>query len=174
DYRLLFFQGEIYRRLARSQAFRRKTQSAAAPRQAHMQSFLVIGFEKHAAVRIHHGDGVIQHHAQHFVERELGVEERGSRGQLVQLAQARAGAANRVGAGDAPHAGQQVGDGVFAGGRGGAVDNLVRIDDAEGDDVAVLQFAAFHLFAVYEEPTALAAIFDVMLVGLNYDRSAST
>jgi hypothetical protein len=71
DYRLLFFQGEIYRRLARSQAFRRKTQSAATPRQAHMQRFLVIGFEKHAAVGVHNGDGVIQHHAQHFVEREL-------------------------------------------------------------------------------------------------------
>jgi hypothetical protein len=101
------------------------------------------------------------------------MQQRGGGEELVELAQARAGAANCVGAGDVPHASQQVGDGVFAGGSGGAVDNLVRIVDAEGDDVAVLQLAAFHLFAVYEEPAALAAIFDVMLVGLNYDRGAS-
>jgi len=61
---------------------------------------------------------------------------------------------------------------VFAGGSGGAVDDFVGVVDAEGDDVAILQLAAFHLFAVDEQAAALAAILDVKFVGFDHYRGA--
>ena len=103
------------------------------------------------------------------------MQQRGGREQLVELAQARACAAHRVRPGDGQlHTREQLGNGVFTGTlSGGAVDNFVGVVDAEGNHVAVLQLAALHLFAIYEEAPALAAIFDVILVGLHHHRRAS-
>jgi len=71
DNRFPLAQGELYRGLAGGQAFRWQAQAAAAPRQADVQGALVVGFQKHTAIGVHHGNGVIEHHAQHFVERKL-------------------------------------------------------------------------------------------------------
>src|ERR1700676_2070475 len=60
---------------------------------------------------------------------------------------------------------------AYCGGRG-TVNDFVGIINAEVNHVAILQLAAFHLFAIYKEASALAAIFDVILVGLDDDRGA--
>jgi hypothetical protein len=46
---------------------------------------------------------------------------------------------------------------------------LVRILEPKANDVAILQFAAFDLAAVYEKPAALSAILNVELVGFRDD-----
>src|SRR5713101_1529008 len=50
---------------------------------------------------------------------------------------------------------------------GRAEDDLVRVLEAEGDGVAILQLAAIDFFPVDEEAAALAAIPDVEAIGLD-------
>src|SRR5258708_32351332 len=50
---------------------------------------------------------------------------------------------------------------------GRAEDDLVRVLEAEGDGVAILQLAAIDFFPVDEEAAALAAILDVEAIGLD-------
>ena len=166
----MFSQSELYGGLTGSKAFRWQAQSAAAARQPHVQSAFIVGFEQDAAVGVHHGDGVVQHHAEHFVERQLRMEQRGGSEKLIELAETCAGACHDVGAGDVLHTRKQVWNRLITDGCGGAIDNLVGVFHSEGDDVAVLQLAAFDLLAIHEEAAALAAIFDVMFVGLHHHR----
>src|SRR5277367_4744740 len=62
--------------------------------------------------------------------------------------------------------------GIGAGVCGGAVNDFVGIIEAERDGITVLQFTAFHLFAVDEQTPALTAIFDVKLARFGDDSSA--
>src|SRR5205814_444110 len=63
-------------------------------------------------------------------------------------------------------------DGGFFRAAGEPEKDFVGILEAESDDVAVLQFAAFHFFAVDVKPAALAAILDVKTVGFDDDGGA--
>src|SRR5258705_10852747 len=53
-----------------------------------------------------------------------------------------------------------------------AINDLVRIFQAEGDDIARLQLAAFRLFAVYVKPTALPAVFNIEMISFTDDSGA--
>ncbi len=97
------------------------------------------------------------------------MQERRRGEELIELAETGAGAGHDVGARDVFHAGQEVGNGLLGRMGCGAVDDFVGVLDAEADDVAILQLAAFHFLAVDEKAAALAAIFNVVLVGLDDD-----
>ena len=75
--RRLLLQRELDGRLAWCQAFGRKTKSAAAPGKFHFKSAAGVGFQEQAAVGVSDRDRMIQHMAQHDVERKLRVEQRG-------------------------------------------------------------------------------------------------
>ena len=84
--------------------------------------------------------------------------------QKIQFAEA---APARFRAGDVLDTRQQVWDRFFTRATGQAKENLVGVLQAEGNHVAVLQFAALHLLAVDEEPAPLAPILHVVTVRLN-------
>ena len=89
--------------------------------------------------------------------------------QQIQFAKSAAG---WLGTGDVLDARQQMRQGISAGVCGRAINNFVRVVEAEGDGVAVLQFAAFGFLAVDEQAAALAAILDVVLAGFGDDGGA--
>src|SRR6267154_1613138 len=101
------------------------------------------------------------------------MEQGGGGEELVELAEAGARAGYDIGASDVLHASQKVGNGLLGGVCRGAIDNFVGVFHSEADDVAVLQFAAFHFLAVDEKTAALAAIFNVVLVGFDDDGAAA-
>src|SRR6184192_3672325 len=63
-------------------------------------------------------------------------------------------------------------DGGFVRAAGEPEKDFVGVLEAEGDDIAVLQLAALHFFAVDVKPAALAAILDVKTVGFDDDGGA--
>ena len=62
--------------------------------------------------------------------------------------------------------------GIFVRTFGGAEDDLVGVVKAEGDGVAILEFATFDFFAVDEEAAALAAILEIETIGFDHDGGA--
>src|SRR5579885_3681322 len=115
------------------------------------------------------GNGVAEHLLEDGIERKLGVQQLARFKQKIQFAQAAGGA--RFGAGDVLDASEHVlhRAGMLA---AGAEDDFVGVFETEGDGVAVLEFAAFDLFAVHEEAAFLSAVFQIELVGFIDDGRA--
>src|SRR6266436_347240 len=151
NHRGLLFQRELDGGLAGRKAFGRKAKTPAAPCEFHSKRADGVGFEKQAAVGIGYGDRVIQHVAQHDVERQLGMQQRSCFEQPLELGQTTATAARRLRAGYVLHAREELRKRIGVRTLAGAEDDLVRVLEAEGDRVAVLQFAAFDFFAVDEQ-----------------------
>src|ERR1700736_4888664 len=103
------------------------------------------------------------------------MQQRRGGEELIELGEV-ATAAGRVrrggGTGNVLDAGEQVGQGIVGGAGGGAVKDFVGVVEAEGNEVAILEFPAFDFFVIDEEAATLAAILDVVLVGLYDDRGA--
>src|SRR5258706_236731 len=164
NHRRLLLQRKLDGGLAGHKAFGRKAKTPAAPCEFHSKRAAGVGFEKQAAVGIGYGDRVIHHVAQHDVERQLGMQQRSCFEQPLELGQTTATAARRLRAGYVLHAREELRKRIGVRTLAGAEDDLVRVLEAEGDRVAVLQFAAFDFFAVDEQAAALAAILDVEAV----------
>src|SRR5207302_8352960 len=87
DHRRLLFKGKLDGSLAGCHAFRWYAQCAIAPREFYFQRFRRVLFEQQAAIRIGHGDGVIQHVAQRFVEGKLRMQQGTGFEQALELNQ---------------------------------------------------------------------------------------
>ncbi len=112
---------------------------------------------------------MVEHVAEDDFERKLGVKERSGFEEALEFCEAAAGL---LGAGDVLHACEEVRKG-FVGGAGGRTENdFVGILEAEADNVAVLELAAFHFFAVDEKAAALAAVLDVEAIAFDDDGGA--
>src|SRR6266849_4027067 len=135
DDRRLMLQSELDGGLAGREAFGGKTKSAAAPSEFYFERAAGIGFEQQTAIGVGDGDGVIQHVAQHHVERQLRVQQRGRFQEALEFHKA---AARRLRAGDMLHPSEQLGKGIPLRALGGAEDDLVRVVESEGDRVAIL------------------------------------
>src|SRR6202171_3566805 len=92
------------------------------------------------------------------------MKKRGGFKEKLQLAEP---AADMLRTGDVLDASEEQRNRIIIGALGGAEDDLVRVVEAEGDGVAVLEFAAIDFFAVDEEAAALAAILDIVAIGFD-------
>src|SRR5260370_4973522 len=112
---------------------------------------------------------MMQHVAQQYVKRKLGMQQGGRFQEALEFDQA---AARRLRAGDVLHAREQLGKRIAVSALDGAEDDLVRVVETEGNRVAILQFAAIDFLPVHEEAATLAAILDIEAIGLD-DRSGA-
>jgi len=87
----------------------------------------------------------------------------------VELAKA---AAHWFGAGDVLDAREEIGERLVAAGGAGAKEEFVGILETKSDRIAVIQKAAFDLFAVDEQPAPLPAVFDVKSARFGNQRGA--
>src|SRR6202158_6422516 len=92
------------------------------------------------------------------------MKKRGGFKEKLQLAEP---PADMLRTGDVLDASEEQRNRIIIGALGGAEDDLVRVVEAEGDGVAVLEFAAIDFFAVDEEAAALAAILDIVAIGFD-------
>ena len=75
DHWRLLFECKLDGSLAGCHAFRRQAQCAVAPGEFYFQRIRRVSFEEQAPIRIGHGNGMIQHVAQCFIERKLRVQQ---------------------------------------------------------------------------------------------------
>src|SRR5712691_680367 len=167
DWRMLL-ERQLDGGLAGCETFRRKAESAAAAREPHLQSSGGVGFQQQPAVRVGDRHGMIQHRAENGIERKLRMKKSGGFEEKVQLAEPSAG---RLGTGDVLDAGEQAWNGFVLGRAGGTEDDFIRVLEAETEDIAVVELAAFHFFAVDEKAAALATILNIVKIGFDDDRS---
>jgi hypothetical protein len=164
NHRRTLTEGELNGGLAGSEALRRKAETAGTASEADFEGPRGVGFKKHAAIGVGDRDRVIDHQSQRFIERNLGVQEGSGFEEQVELAKA---ATDRFRAGDVFDAREEMGKGLLAAGVAGSKEELVGIFETKRDGIAVIQKAAFDFFAVDEQPSPLAAVFDVQAARLD-------
>src|SRR5437879_11071079 len=91
---------------------------------------------------------MVQHVAEHYVQRELRVQQGSGFQQTLELDEA---AARGLRAGDVLDSGEEVRKRGFISAGIRTENDLVRIVNPESDGVAVLKLAALHFFAVDEK-----------------------
>jgi hypothetical protein len=160
--RRVLAESELDRSLAGGEAFGRETYIAATASEANFERAAGVGFKEHAAVRIGNGDGVSEHAAEDFIERELGVKKSRGFEEAIEIAEA---ATRGLGTGDVLDARKEIGNGFLAAGGARAVHDFVGVFETEADGVAVVEGTAFDFFAVDKKAAALATVFEVDVAG---------
>ena len=128
--------------------------ASAATRQANFERAFGVGLEQQAAVGVGDGHGVVEHGAQHGIQRQRRMQKRGGFEQQVELAQA-AGQGGLSG-GDGANARQHGLHRLLAGTR--AEGNARALFDAELDHVAVDENSLGHFVPVDEQALAMAPV----------------
>jgi hypothetical protein len=124
-----------------------------------------IRLDEQAAIGMRDGDGVVEHGAEHGLERELGVQQRRGFEKQVELAQAAGGVCAGGQIGKRADAGEQVGDLRLRGHIGRSAhtkDNVETVIDAEADCVAVAERVLLHLGAIHKHAVAIAPVFNAV------------
>jgi hypothetical protein len=147
--------------LAGSETVWREAQTSAAAGEPDAKRSRRIGLEQETSVRIRDRDRVVQHRAEHGVERKLRMQKHRRFEEKVEFPEA---ARSGIGVRYALNATENVLNGSVR--LSGSENNFVGIVEAKTNDVAIIQYAAIGLLSAYEDAAAVAPVFEIPAVTL--------